>query len=233
MDGSRAAVFFELPEALPRGHHGLSREQVRDIQRERVLRAFMELLAEGGYAKLRIANVCERAGVSHATFYALFTAKEDCACAAYDRFIEVVWRRAAFAGVATSTTWRGFMEASLGGYFDVLAADPLVAQGFHLEMHAIGPEAGQRQAKALRGFAIGRMRAERRLRKIDPLLKERPFSVHLGSVHVVRALAREALEATPEPDFNPLRSELVDWFVASWYGEEPVHDAASASQLKA
>ena len=171
--------------------------------------------------------------MSHATFYALFTAKEDCACAAYDRFIEVVWREAAFAGVATSTTWRGFMQASLDGYFDVLAADPLVAKGFHLEMQAIGPEAGQRQARALQGFAVGRMRAEQRLREVDPLLKERPFSVHLGSVHVVRALAREALEASPNPDFNPLRSELVDWFVASWYGEEPVDAVASAEQVEA
>jgi|SRR5271154_2297441 len=214
----RPGVFFELPEGLPRGQHRLSRKQVRDAQRERLLTAFTELLADRGYAKLRVADVAGRAAVSNNTFYELFANKEDCACAAFDRFVEVVRRGAASAGVGESRTWREFIQAAVGGYFDVLAADPVVARAFHVDMDTIGPVARKRQATALLRFAEHRMRAEKALRRDDPLLKARPFSVHLGSIHVEHELAREALEASTEPDFHQLSVELVEWFVASWYG---------------
>jgi AcrR family transcriptional regulator len=219
-DGTEhASIFFETPEALPRGQHGLSREEVTRIQRERVLRAFAELLAEHGFAKLRIAWVCERAGVSHGTFYKLFQDKEDCVCAAYDRYIEVVWREASVVGVPEAQTWRSLMQSSLDVYFDVLTAAPDVGRAFNVELGTIGPRIGARQKDALHSFAKARMAGERRLRKVDPLLLERPFNVHLGSIQVQRVLAREALEAEPAPDFRALRAELLEWFVASWYGD--------------
>ena len=217
-DPHRPSVFFEPPEALPRGQHGLSRDEVKRVQRERVLRAFTDLLAEHGYAKLRIAWVCERAGVSHATFYELFGDKEECVCAAYDRYIQVVWREASIVGVPEAESWRGFIKSSLDVYFDVLAADPNVARAFNMELRMIGPRVGARQKEALHRFAKARMAGERRLRREDPRLLKRPFDVHLGSVQVQRVLAREALEEEA-PNFRRLRVELLDWFVASWYGD--------------
>ena len=218
-DPNYPSVFFEPPEALPRGQHGLSREEVKRVQRERVLRAFTGLLAEHGYAKLRIAWVCEQAGVSHATFYELFEDKEDCGCAAYDRYIQVVWREASIVGVPEAESWRSFIKTSLDVYFDVLAAEPSVARAFNIELGMIGPRAGARQKEALHRFAKARMAAERRLREVDPRLLRRPFSVHLGSIQVQRVLAREALEEESAPDFRELRAELLEWFVASWYGD--------------
>jgi AcrR family transcriptional regulator len=214
-----AAVFFGLPEALPRGQHGLTREQVKAVQRERLLRSFTELLADVGYGQVKVADVCERAGVSHATFYDLFPNKEECVCAAYERYIDVVTRTAAAKGVNESPSWREFIEISLDAYFDVLAADPYVGRGFHVDMHAIGAEAGRRQVAALRAFAVGRKLNERRLREADERLLERPFSVHMGTVQVQRALAREALERAKRPNFGPLREELLEWFVSSWYAD--------------
>lgn len=218
-DSDSASIFFELPKALPRGQHGLSREEVRRIQRERVLRAFTELLAEHGFAKLRIAWVCERAGVSHGTFYKLFADKEDCVCAAYDRYTKVVRRRGTAAGVPEAGSWRSLMERSLDVYFDVLAAAPDVGRAFNAELSAIGPRIGARQKDALHRFAKARMAGERRLRRADPRLLERPFSVHLGAIQAQRVLAREALESEQSPDFRTLRAELLEWFVASWYGD--------------
>ena len=227
-----AGVFFDLPEPLPRGQHGLTREQVRGAQRERLLRAFTELLAEVGYERVKVSCVCERAGVSHATFYELFSGKEDCVCAAYERYIEVVWRRAETIDVGGRSTWRSFIEGSLDAYFDVLAADPVVSRGFHVEMHDIGPEAGRRQAASLHRFARVRVGTERELRKRDPLLKTRPFSVHLGSIHVQRVLAREELRSSPRPDLSKLRGELVEWLVDSWYGGEPPREDVAAARTR-
>jgi hypothetical protein len=50
----RPGVFFDVPAALPRGRHQLSRGQVRDAQRQRLMIAFTELLADRGYAGVRI-----------------------------------------------------------------------------------------------------------------------------------------------------------------------------------
>jgi AcrR family transcriptional regulator len=218
-DPRHPSVFFDPPEVLPRGQHGLSREEVKRVQRERVLRAFTGLLADHGYAKLRIAWVCERAGISNATFYQLFADKEDCVCAAYDRYIQVVWREASIIGVPEAESWRDFIKRSLDVYFDVLAAEPNVGRAFNIELGTIGPRAGARQKDALHRFAKARMAAERRLRKSDPRLLKRPFRVHIGSIQVQRVLAREALEAESAPDFRRLRAELFEWFVASWYGD--------------
>ena len=111
-----------------------------------------ELLADRGYAKLRIVDITKRAAVSNNTFYELFASKEDCACAAYDHFVEVIVRKAYGAGLSTSKTWREFIQASVDGYFNALMADPVVARAFQLEMDAIGPKARQRRKE--RGGAI-------------------------------------------------------------------------------
>jgi AcrR family transcriptional regulator len=213
----RASIFFGLPEPLPRGQHRLGRDEVRRIQRERVLRAFSELLAEAGFAKLRIAWVCERAGVSNATFYELFEDKEDCLCAAYDRYTGVLRREGTAAGVPEAESWRSLVKGSLDVYFDLLAADPAIGRAFNADLTTIGPRAGARQRDALHGFAKKRMAGERRLRRDDPHLLKRPFTIHLGAIQAQRVLAREALEAEPAPDFRTLRAELLEWFVSSWY----------------
>jgi AcrR family transcriptional regulator len=63
---------------LPCGRHVLSREDVRENQRLRLLAAVGELLVERGCGRLRSADVAARAGVSRATFYELFDDIGDC-----------------------------------------------------------------------------------------------------------------------------------------------------------
>jgi AcrR family transcriptional regulator len=155
--------------------------------------------------------------VSHGTFYDLFEDKEDCLCAAYDRYTEVVRREGTAGGVPEAESWRSLMKRSLDVYFGVLAADPGVGRAFNAELAAIGPRVGARQRDALHRFAKVRMAGERRLRRYDPRLLKRPFTVHLGAIQAQRVLAREALEAESAPDFRKLRAELLEWFVSSWY----------------
>jgi len=210
-------VFFELPPALPRGRHQLSRGQVRDAQRLRLMIAFTELLADRGYTGVRIGDIAKRAGVSNDAFYDLFANKEDCARVSYERFIGVILRKAYGAGLTTSKTWREFIEATVDGYFGTLEADPVAARAFQLELDAIGATARQGRRSALSRFAEVRVQAQEELRKTDPLLKKQPFSVHLASVYGVRQLACDALEISSEPDFHELTRELVDWIVGAWY----------------
>lgn len=92
-DRIASGLFFSVPDTLPRGRHGLSREQVAAAHRERLMIAATELMAAGGYRGVGVREVCARASVSAAAFYACFPDKEACIYAAYERFIGVLTDR--------------------------------------------------------------------------------------------------------------------------------------------
>ncbi|HEV3045855.1 MAG TPA: TetR/AcrR family transcriptional regulator [Solirubrobacteraceae bacterium] len=210
-------VFFEAPRGLPRGPHGLSRDEVRAAQRQRLLAAFTELLAEHGYAKLRICDLTKRAAVSNAAFYELFASKEDCACAAYERYVRVIVRMANEAGLSESATWRDYIQASIEGYLGALAADVVVARALQLELGCIGPRARERRRAAALWFAEERLATQEAMRGRDPLLVCRTLDCHLAAVLGLREIASYLLEGSARPDFARLTPELVDWTVSAWY----------------
>jgi AcrR family transcriptional regulator len=217
----RPGVFFKVPATLPRGPHQLSRDDVEWAQRQRLLIAFTELLADRGYERLRIGDITKRAAVSNKTFYELFETKEMCACAAYERFVKVIVRMALDAGLETSTTWRGYIQASVEGYLGALAADPVVARAFQFEMDLIGGEAREQRRSTAAWFAAERLNKQESLRSVDPQLKQRPLSSHLAAVLGMREVACDVLAESKEPDFLEMVPELVDWVVSAWYDEPP------------
>jgi AcrR family transcriptional regulator len=85
---------------LPRGRHGIPKEEVLANQRERLLAATTAIFAEQGYAALAIGAVITRAGVSRSTFYKLFDDKLDCVLAAQRRAVEALGQTIAWACAA-------------------------------------------------------------------------------------------------------------------------------------
>ncbi len=71
-------------ERLPRGPHRLSREQVENHQRGRIVAAMITEAGVKGYGSTTIGDITRRARVSRDTFYAQFANKEQCLLAAYD-----------------------------------------------------------------------------------------------------------------------------------------------------
>jgi len=212
-------VFFDPPADLPRGRHQLSRQQVQDAQRVRLMVAFTELLADRGYAGVRIGDIASRATVSSQSFYELFASKEACALAAYDHFVELLARHAPI-DLASSESWRDYIQAVLRGFFGALAADPVVARAFMLEIDGAGATARERRREAVARLAEVSVFAQETLRKKDPLLKRRSFSVHLALLYGVRQLTCDLLETTESPDFEELIPALLDWIVTGWYGAQ-------------
>ncbi|MFD7843430.1 TetR/AcrR family transcriptional regulator [Nocardia sp. NPDC059764] len=128
---------------LPRGRHGLPREHVVAAQRDRILAAMAEAMAENGYVGTPVAAVIKRAGVSRETFYEQFRSKEDCFEAAYERATELM-----LTGILAATgaefdgeTRTERMERLLGAYLEALAAQPAYARVFLVEVYAAGPDA--------------------------------------------------------------------------------------------
>jgi AcrR family transcriptional regulator len=75
---------FRPANPLPRGRHKLRRREVLDSQRERLVSAVLECVAERGYAATTIADLVAKARVSRNAFYEAFEDKAACFIAACD-----------------------------------------------------------------------------------------------------------------------------------------------------
>ena len=71
-----------MGEPLPRGRHKLGADTVRASQRERLIRAMLETVAEQGYEATTVPRVVARARVSRNAFYEFFDDKTSCFIAA-------------------------------------------------------------------------------------------------------------------------------------------------------
>jgi AcrR family transcriptional regulator len=119
---------------LPRGRHGLPPQVVGDHQRERLLAAVAETLAEHGYAGLTVERVLAIAGVSRATFYVNFADKEE----AVETTMEVAFER--FLGLllracGAQEEWPLKVKVAIGATLDYAAAAP--AQAALLDLGAL------------------------------------------------------------------------------------------------
>lgn len=146
---------------LPRGNHGLSREEVKDSQRYRLLRAMAEVMSQKGYARTSVADVLARARVSRETFYELFDSKEDCFLGAF----ELTYRHLGEA-IAAAGEERGSAEANgdtpaaidrlsvvLQHYLNAIAADIPASRVYLIEVYAAGDAALERRLALHSGLA--------------------------------------------------------------------------------
>ncbi|WP_229076463.1 TetR/AcrR family transcriptional regulator [Actinoplanes sp. DH11] len=207
-DRITSGVVFTTPPSLPRGRHVLSRDEVTAAQRERMLIAATELLAGTGYRGFGVREICARAAVSRAAFYACFADKDACVYAAYDRFIAVFLDRLTESGTA-GTDWPGCVRAFVSSYFATLRSDLVAARAFQVEMDTLGRAARERRRAALTELAgvVRDLRAER----FPGTAGQVPFSAYLGAIHALRQSASDALDAEPDPDLSSLVDELSTW----------------------
>lgn len=133
------------PRKLPPGRHGLSREEVAESQRERMMRGMAEAAVDLGYANVTVADVLKCAGVSRETFYEHFANKEACFLAGYDAVVEKLLEelQEAFseeAGTASPEPIDQF-ERFLARYLEVVQQEPALARAALIESYAAGPAA--------------------------------------------------------------------------------------------
>lgn len=159
---AKPAAKEDAARSLPRGPHGLSREEVERSQRERLLLAMAECVAEKGFSSTSVADVIARAGVSRATFYEQFKDKEDCfratsAIAAQHigkvMGMGVAAMAASAANKDTPLTPLQKLERILVVYLDTLASNPAYARTFLVDVYAAGPEAIKQRLASQKIFA--------------------------------------------------------------------------------
>jgi AcrR family transcriptional regulator len=137
---------------LPRGRHRLSRQEVYESQRGRMLDALAEAVAAKGYAATTIADIVGRAGVSRTTFYEHFADKEACYLAAYDLGISVLLEEMGMAVAEQELSWAR-LKGAVRAFLRVLSEEPAYARAFLVEVLGSFPAAVERRNEVYRMFA--------------------------------------------------------------------------------
>lgn len=178
--------------SLPRGRHGLSREEVETSQRTRLLAATIELATERGFTSLTLADIVGRAGVARSTFYEYFADKEQCFLETFDyaagRVLErVVEPAPSLAGDSTS-----LVDMYIGRLLALAVEEPGLVRIVATDAGTLGPVAAQRQRAIRNRLAEGLVTLRDLLREQDRRLA--PIS-HLRALSIVGAIT-EVLQHT-------------------------------------
>jgi AcrR family transcriptional regulator len=135
-----------LPEYLskaPIGREQLSREELTERQRDRVLDAASGVFAKRGYQATTLEHIVTAAGIGVGGFYALFTGKEECFLAVYDRILAAARARIAEA-VVGAEGWGQEAFLGLRELLLIFAEEPLEARIVLIEVQSAGPAATAR-----------------------------------------------------------------------------------------
>jgi AcrR family transcriptional regulator len=159
----------------------VDREIVLRIQRERLLRSMVAVVAEVGYHAASVEKVIRHAGMSRRTFYDVFVDKHDCFLAAYDDVADhavVIAGEAAVTGGSARDCMQRFLDAFLGFWSE----EPAAACACIVEVMAAGSAARARRGRVIRRLAAlveEPLRELRGQREIEPLAA----IAFVGAVH--------------------------------------------------
>lgn len=153
-------------------------------QRERILEAMVELVAERGFARVSVKLLTGRAGVSSRTFYQCFESLEDCFLAVLDWGLERV------AGLieeafARESNWRDGARTTLASLLVFYDTEPQMARIWFIEALASGSWALERRERnvALLRSMIVRHWAPPDDERPEPLAVSGVIASVLGLIH--------------------------------------------------
>ena len=172
-------------ESLPKGRHGLSREQVEASQRTRLLRATVELGTERGFASLTLTDIVASAGVARSTFYEYFANKEQCFLAAFDYAADRVLERVLAVGPPPAGEFASPVHAYVAKLLELGLEEPGLVRLVATDAEALGPAAAERQRAIRSRLADGLVTLREFLRRDDPKLA--PIS-HVRALGIVGAI---------------------------------------------
>jgi AcrR family transcriptional regulator len=215
----------------------VTRDSVKEDQRQRILRATGELVAKRGYNAVTVELIVKRARVSFKTFYAHFPNKERCFLELFDSVMaqtqgEIEAAVAAQAGAP----WPAQVAAALRALFGAFLADPLIARASIVEAPTVGPIIIERYERAMTALSPllrqGREHSQQRGELPDSLedtlaggvLWSAYQRLIVGEADRIEALLPEAVEFVLRPYIG--EAEAARW--AKW-SLEGAAEPASAS----
>ncbi|HUA04862.1 MAG TPA: TetR/AcrR family transcriptional regulator [Solirubrobacteraceae bacterium] len=214
---------------LPRGRHAAPRPVVREAQRARMLAAMVQAVAEKGYARVAVADVIERAGVSRKTFYEQFANKDECFLAAYDASVDELLAKIDEALDAIAPDWLTAHRAAVETYLQTLAASPELARALLIEVLGAGHEALSRRAAVQDRFAAQLEDVHRRARNDIPEIPEVPPHTYLAAVGAVNELVTAHVLEHGAETLPELADAIVDVQLALLVGRQVAAELVARS----
>jgi AcrR family transcriptional regulator len=188
--------------SLPKGRHGLSREQVEASQRTRLLRATVELGSERGLASLTLTDIVGRAGVARSTFYEHFADKQQCFLETFDYAAERLFERVLAIEPIGAEQYATVAHFYIAQMLELCLEEPGLVHMVAGDAEALGPAAAERQRQIRTRLADGLVGVREFLRASDPsmtpITQLRGIAI-VGAIGEVlqHTLATAGLEAVP------------------------------------
>jgi AcrR family transcriptional regulator len=213
---------------LPPGRHLVPRDFVAQNQRERMLLATAELVAERGYQKTTIELIAKTARVALSTFYEQFASKEECFLAAFDETVD------ASAEVLnelldSEQDWAEQVASALEVVLEMIVKEPARARLCIVEAQAAGGEALKRYQGMLERVAP--MLREGRVH--NPRASRLPDGLEVAIVGGLAWLVHQRLVAGRADEIKALLPEMLQVTLTPYVGEVEAGRAADAAQARA
>jgi AcrR family transcriptional regulator len=213
---------------LPPGRHLIPRDFVSQNQRERMLLATAELVAERGYQKTTIELIAKTARVALVTFYEHFANKEECFLAAFDESVEAAGE--VFAElVDAEQPWVDQVSTGLEVFLQMVVAEPARAKLCIVESQAAGGEALARYQAMLEKVAP----KLREGRELNPRAGRLPDGLEVAIAGGLMWLVQQRLVTDRTGDLIGLLPEMLQVTLTPYVGEVEAARAAEAAQARA
>ena len=225
--GKKAAAPAAEPAAssrLPAGRHGLPREFIVQNQRERIITALVDTVAERGYNATTVAHITKAASVSRRTFYEHFADKEACFLAAYEMVAGHI-RESMQVAAEAFEEWPQQVRAALATMLRFLAGEPELARVCMIEPIAAGGEIAARHRESMQGF-VEILKAGRPQHSGERPLPEATEATLVGGI--VSLIVREINGGRTE-QLEGLLPDLVELTLAPYLGADEAARQARAS----
>jgi len=212
---------------LPPGRHLVPHDFVVQNQRERMLLATAELVAERGYRRTTIESIAKTARVALTTFYEHFESKEECFLAAFDENVDAAAE--VFAElVDPELDWTEQISTGLEVFLEMVATETPRATLCLVESQAAGPAALARYQGMLERVAP----KLREGRALNPRSARLPEGLEVALAGGIAWLVHQRLVAGEVAEIKALLPEMLQIALTPYVGEVEAGRAADAAQAR-
>jgi AcrR family transcriptional regulator len=225
MSGSRS--LSERLARLPTGAQEMPPDFVARGQRERIVAAMTDLVAERGYRKTTIEAIGKTARVALSTFYEHFDDKEACFLAAFDESVEAA--REVFAGlIDPERPWPEQIATGLQVFLEMVVAEQARAKLCLVEAQAAGSAALARYQSMLESVAP----KLREGRELNPRAARLPDGLEVAIAGGLAWLVHQRLVADRAGDLEALLPEMLQVTLTPYVGDAEAGQAAREAEAR-
>lgn len=212
---------------MPPGRHLIPSDFVSQNQRERMLLATTELVAERGYQKTTIELIAKTSRVALVTFYEHFASKEECFLAAFDETLAAA--QEVFSElVDAEAPWQDRVSTGLELFLEMVEREPARAKLCIVEAQAAGSASLARYQAMLEAIAP----KLREGREFNPRASRLPDGLEVAIAGGIAWLVHQRLVADESEDLKALLPEMLQVTLTPYIGEVDAGQVADAAQAR-